>query len=161
MGGLKEAIAKLVKVRTGAGRRRLVPLLKAWLAGHNGDVRSWYLLACCYDFLGRERQAEPCYARVHKAWRALPAAARPGFFVGYGSTLRNNGKLALSAAVLRQGVRQFPGYPALKAFLALSLYSGKDMRGAAKALFGACLNLPAGAFDGYERALAHYAKRLK
>lgn len=158
---LAGTIARLSAVKTEAAKRRLIPLLKEWLAARAGDIPAWYRLACCYDFLGREKLAEPCYARVYRNWRALPAAERPGFFVGYGSTLRNNGRLALSAAVLERGVKNFPDYPALKAFLALSLYSRRDFRGAARALFRACPEMPAGAFGGYERALAHYVRRLR
>ena len=147
-------------VKTEGAKRRLIPLLVEWLAANDGDIKAWYRLACCYDFLGKERLAEPCYARVYKAWRVLPAAERPGFFVGYGSTLRNNGKLKLSSAVLKEGTLRFPADPALKAFLALSLYSGRDYRGAARALFGVCAGLPPGALGGYERALGYYIKHL-
>jgi len=157
---LATRIARLSAVKTEAAKRRLIPLLKEWLAANDGDTAAWYRLACCYDFLGRERLAEPCYARVYADWRALPAAARPGFFVGYGSTLRNNGRLALSCRVLKEGARLFPDNPELKAFLALSLHSSRDYRGAARALFGACAQMPVGAFGGYERALGHYVARI-
>jgi hypothetical protein len=137
MTGLKKTIAGLGKARTEAARRRLIPLLREWLAANEGDARGWYQLAGCCDFLGRERLAEPCYARVYGDWRALPAA------------------------VLQRGVRLFPDYPALKVFKALTLYSRGDFRASAKALFSACREMPAEVYGGYERAIAHYAARIK
>lgn len=160
MKDLKSRILELEKSRTEAGKKALIPLLLEHLRARPRDTAAWYKLACCYDFLGRERAAEPCYGQVYKDWRALPPAGQPGFFLGYGSTLRNNRKLARSAAVLKEGARRFPAYPALKAFLALTLYSRREFRASARALFKACLDMPAGAFNGYERALAHYVKYL-
>ena len=122
----------------------------------------WYEMACRYDRAGEELKAEPCYRMVYRlCWRKLPAKERPGFFVGYGSTLRNNGKLALSARVLDEGVRRFPGYPALKVFAALTAFSRKDYRKAARLLFLSSVDMPEKAFDGYERAIAYYVSHLK
>lgn len=158
---LLKKIGRLEKDGTAAGRRALIPPLLEYLAARPKDAAAWYKLACCYDFLGREKAAEPCYERVYGDWRALPEEKRPGFFLGYGSTLRNNRRLARSEAVLKEGARRFPGFPALKVFLALTLYSRKDFKGSARALFKACAGLPGGAFGGYGRAIDHYVKYLK
>ena len=139
----------------------LIPLLEEYLAGNAGDTRAWYRLACCNDFLGRERAAEPCYEKVYKAWRELPGKERPGFFVGYGSTLRNNKKLAKAASVLREGVKRFPANPELRIFLALALYSAGDFKGSARELFRVCGGLPPPFTGGYERAIGYYIKNLK
>ena len=121
------------------------------------NAAGWYAKACGFDSNGLEEQAEPCYAMVYKlGWRALPGKERPGFFVGYGSTLRNNRKLARSAAILREGVRLFPRYAALKVFLALTLRLAGKYKAASDVLLKACLDMPQGAFDGYERAIKHY-----
>jgi len=158
---LKARMRELKKSRTDAGKRALIPVLREYLAANKLDTAAWYDLACCYDSLGRENEAEPCYAQVYKGWRGLPEKEQAGFFVGYGSTLRNNNKLARSAAVLREGVKRFPDYPALKLFLALTLYTSKNYRSSAGTLFGACLGMPAGVWDGYDRAINYYVKTLK
>ena len=160
MKNIKGEMRRLWKARTGGEKMALIALLVEYLGGSGKDTAAWFKLACCYDSLGLEKKAEPCYAEVYKAWRALPEKERPGFFVGFGSTLRNNGNIARSAAILAEGVRRFPAYPALKVFLALTLYSKKDFKGSALALFGACPEMPSGAYSGYEPAINYYVKHL-
>jgi len=160
MKDIKKKMRLLGAARTPAARKALIPLLEEYLKDNGGDTGAWYRLACCNDFLGRERAAEPCYDKVYKGWRELPAVERPGFFVGYGSTLRNNKKLAKAAKVLREGVKRFPANPELRVFLALALYSAGDFKGSARELFRVCGGLPA-AVGGYGRAVTHYVKTLK
>lgn len=160
MKDIEKKIRRLGKARTAAAKKALIPLLEEYLAGSGGDIRAWYRLACCSDFLGRERAAEPCYEKVYKAWRGLPVKERPGFFVGYGSTLRNNKKVAKSVKVLREGAKRFPANPELRIFLALSLYSARDFKGSARELFRVCGGLPPALVGGYERAIAYYVKKL-
>jgi len=93
--------------------------------------------------------------------RLLPEKERAGFFVGFGSTLRNNGKLKRSTEILREGVGLFPRYPVLKVFLALTLYSLGDFKETAEALFKSCRKMPDRAFDGYDRVIKFYISRLK
>lgn len=161
MKDINRKIRQLGKLRTAAAKKALIPLLEKYLADNSGDINAWYKLACCNDSLGRERRAEPCYAEVYKSWRDLPVKQRPGFFVGYGSTLRNNKKLAESVKVLREGVKHFPANPELRIFLALALYSAKDFKGSARELFRVCGGLPPSCVGGYEKAIAYYVKVLK
>lgn len=149
------------EARTSAAKKALIPLLEEYLEGNPWDIRAWYRLACSNDFLGRERAAEPCYEKVYKAWRELPIKERPGFFVGYGSTLRNNKKLPKSAKVLRDGVKRFPANPELRIFLALTLYSAGEFKSSARELFRVCGGLPPSCVGGYERAIGYYVKNLK
>jgi len=122
----------------------------------------WYEKACGFDRKGLEKKAETCYAKVYElGWRGLPEKERAGFFVGYGSTLRNNKKLKLSTEILREGVKRFPSYPALKIFLALTLHSRGQFKEAANVLFKSCLEMPEKAYDGYDRAIKFYIPRLK
>ena len=130
------------------------------VTGFSGDTRAWYERACGYDRAGLERKAEPCYARVYENWRALPKKEQPGFFLGYGSTLRNNRKFSRSLAVLEEGARRFPSYPALKVFLSLVSFDKKDFRKAALLLFSSCLEMPESAWGGYSRAIKFYIGRL-
>ncbi|OGR71823.1 MAG: hypothetical protein A2089_08955 [Elusimicrobia bacterium GWD2_63_28] len=161
MKDIKKKIRQLEKLRTVPAKKALIPLLEQYLKDNAGDICAWYRLACCNDFLGRELKAEPCYAKVYKGWHALPGKERPGFFVGYGSTLRNNKKLAQAAKVLREGVKHFPSNPELRIFLALALYSAGDFKSSARELFRACGGLPPSCVNGYDRAIAYYVKTLK
>jgi len=125
------------------------------------DVRQWYARACEYDRAGFEKKAEPCYSKVYElGWRLLPEKERSGFFVGFGSTLRNNRNFKRSADILTEGVRHFPHYPALNIFLALTLRSSGKFKKAADVLFRSCLEMPDNSFDGYERAIKYYVSRL-
>ena len=125
-------------------------------------ARRWYARACEYDRSGLEKKAEPCYSKVYElGWRLLPVKERPGFFLGFGSTLRNNRKFKRSAEILAEGVKHFPHYPALKVFLALTLHSSGKFKKAAGVLFLSCLDMPGSSFDGYERAIRFYIARLK
>ena len=124
-------------------------------------MRQWYERASEYDRTGFEKKAEPCYSKVYElGWRKLPKKEWPGFFVGFGSTLRNNRKYRKSAEILTEGVKNFPRYPALKFFLALTLYSRGEFKKSARILFNSCLEMPEKSFDGYERAIEYYISRL-
>ena len=160
MGKLKTKTRKFKIIKTAADRRALIVLLREHLEVNRKDTNSWYDLACCYDWLGREKEAEPCYVEVYKHWRAIPKKEQAGFFVGFGSTLRNNKKLKKSEAVLREGARRFPDFPALKIFLALTLYTKKDFKNAALTLFKFCLEMPDKTYAGYEKAIKYYINVL-
>ncbi len=126
-----------------------------------GDVKSWYDLACCFDFLGREHDAETHYKKVLELGpEKLPADEQPGFYVGYGSTLRNNGKFPESKAVLLQGLTKFPSHNALSVFLGLSLYSSGEHKEANVVLLKMAGRLPADVLDGYDRAIKAYSENL-
>ena len=125
------------------------------------EARQCYARACEYDRSGLEKKAEPCYSKVYElGWRLLPEKERPGFFLGFGSTLRNNRKFKRSAEVLAEGVKHFPHYPALNIFLALTLHSSGKFKKAASVLFKSCLKMPENSFNGYERAIKYYIVRL-
>ncbi|MBI3440582.1 MAG: tetratricopeptide repeat protein [Proteobacteria bacterium] len=142
-------------------RRECIVLLQAQLTNNPDDVEAWYNKACCHDFLGEEKEAEPCYRHCFNVgWQKLPEPEQKSFFVGFGSTLRNNLKYAESISVLSEAVRIFPHYPALKAFLALAYYSSRNDKLAAETLFSACLDAAEKGFDGYERAIQWYVEHL-
>jgi GrpB-like predicted nucleotidyltransferase (UPF0157 family) len=154
-------IEVLRRSRSESDRRQCIALLSVYLETHSDDARAWYDKACCHDFLGEERAAEPCYRRCYElGWQKLPAKEQPSFFVGYGSTLRNNLKYAESISVLKQAVENFPDYPALRVFLAFSLHSNREDRACAEILFS-CLQRATQGFDGYERAIQQYVDLLQ
>lgn len=144
-----------------ADRRKAIELLTAYLAQDSSSPEAWYAKAGCHDFLGEEKDAEPCYQRVYDlGWQRLAEPEQKSFLVGYGSTLRNNLKFEESARVLNEGISHFPDYPAFKAFLALTYYSMKNDRDAARTLFQALLQVQQHGFDGYERAIAWYVDNM-
>ena len=123
------------------------------------DVRAQIAAAYALDRVGDEHGALRFYTR---AWRlGVPDDARRAFLVGYGSTLRNTGRVAESVRVLRQAVEAYPESHALTAFLALSLHTAGRYREAFARLMGSALDAarPDG-FDGFERALRAYQAEL-
>lgn len=123
------------------------------------DAAARMAAACALDREGREAEA---IAHYDAAWAlGVPPAARRQFLVGYGSTLRNVGRLEESVAILGDAVAADPDYAPFKVFLGLALHSSGQHDAAAAALLEAVLDLHAGArLDGYERAIAEYQKEM-
>ncbi len=155
-------IENLLSSKSESDREMCIPLLQEHLAAYPGDVRSWYDLACCFDFLGREEEAEPSYKKVFELGsEKLPANDQPGFYVGYGSTLRNNGKFDESKSILLQGTSKFPDNNALSVFLGLTLYSSGEHKEANVVLLKMAGRLPSNVLDGYDRAIKWYSENLR
>lgn len=143
-------------------RKKCIPLLKEYLRENPNNAVAWYDLAGCHDFIGEELEAEPCYRKtLELGYENLPLPEQPGFFVGFGSTLRNNKKLQDSKEVLEKGIKAFPDYPALKVFLAFTLHSLGEYRKASEVLLLTVGNLENKNFDGYERAIKWYSENLE
>lgn len=112
-----------------------------------------------HDRNGFEREAIRYYDEAHRL--GVPVALRRGFLVGYGSTLRNVGRIDDAVAILAQAVADDPDYPAFAAFLALALLSAGHAKAGMAAMLGCALDVAKpGAFDGYERALGEYHREL-
>ena len=115
--------------------------------------------AYAHDKEGREREAARYYDQAFAM--GIPEPIRKRFLVGYGSTLRNVGRTDDAVGVLSQAVVDYPGYPALAAFLALALLDAGHAKAALAAMLGCALDVAKpGGFDGYERALAEYHREL-
>ncbi len=123
------------------------------------DVAALIAAAYEHDRRGDERGAIRYYER---AWaRGVPEAERRGFLVGFGSTLRNVGRADDAVALLAAAVAADPGYPPLRAFLSLALFSSGHPRAALAAMLGVVLDVAGpGALDGYDRALGDYHQEL-
>jgi len=123
------------------------------------DVEARIAAAYGLDRVGREEEA---IAHYDAAWRlGVPSDRRRRFLVGYGSTLRNVGRVEESVAVLGDASNADPRYPAYKAFLALALHSSGERAAALATMLDALLDVADGAsLDGYERALADYQREL-
>lgn len=142
-------------------RKECIPLLQQFLKESPTDVVAWYDLAGCFDFCGLETEAEPCYWKTYElGWKQLPASEQMGFFVGFGSTLRNNLKFSESEKILKEAIAHFPDYPALRAFLAFTQYSKGQHKESTETLFQTLTQMPASNFDGYDRAIKWYVENL-
>ena len=123
------------------------------------DVENEIKAAYENDHAGREREAIRHYDAAYQL--GIPEHHRRRFLVGYGSTLRNVGRIDDAVGVLAQAVADDPEYPPYAAFLALALGSAGQPRAALAAMLGCALDVArAGAFDGYERALGEYHREL-
>ena len=129
-------------------------------AGANpGDVAARIAAAYACDRDGREREAVIHY---DAAWAlGVPPDARRRFLVGYGSTLRNVGRVDESVAILGEAVAADPDYAPFKIFLGLALHSAGQHAAAIAALLEAALDLDGGArLDGFERAIGEYQREM-
>jgi len=118
-------------------------------------------VAAAYACDRAEREAE-AVAHYDAAWAlGVPIELRRRFLVGYGSTLRQVGRLEESVAVLGDACGADPGYPAYKVFLALALFSSGERTASVATLLDAVLDVAGGSsLDGYERAIAEYQRQL-
>ena len=122
------------------------------------EVEARMAAAFALDREGREAEALVHY---EAAWRlGVPAARRRGFLVGYGSTLRNVGRLEDAVALLGEAIAEDPDYPALKVFLGLALHSSGEHDAAAATLLEALLDVAGGAPLDFQRAIGEYGRAL-
>jgi hypothetical protein len=116
--------------------------------------------AYAHDREGREREAVVHYDAAHRM--GGPTSERAGFLLGYGSTLRNVGRVEESLAVLRAAVAEFPEHHALRCFLALTLHGLGKHGEAMAAMLDVVLSLSDGApsVARFARALGEYREEL-
>jgi tetratricopeptide (TPR) repeat protein len=154
-------LERLRELRAAERFDELVAQARALAAAHPAEVSVQLEAAYACDRYGEEIDAI-CY--YDAAWQlGVPRAARKKFFVGYGSTLRNVGRIAESIERLQAAVAELPEVAALPAFLALSLHSAGRHDEAMVAALDAVLrtNAATSALDGYERALSHYRDEIE
>ena len=118
-------------------------------------IRAAYAL----DRIGQESAA---IAHYDAAWAlGVPEGERRRFFVGYGSTLRNVGRLEQAVAILGEASAADPDYAPFRAFLGLALHSSGQHALALATMMEALLAVHGGAtLDGFERALGEYCREL-
>ena len=132
---------------------------KTYVTAHPGDVLGQIEAAYGHDRNGFEREAIAYYDEAYRL--GVPAELRRRFIVGYGSTLRNVGRIDDAIAILSRAIADDPAYPAFAAFLALALGSAGHPKTALATMLGCALDAAKpGAFDGYERALSEYHQEL-
>ncbi len=101
------------------------------------DIVAQMEAAFACDREGRETEAIVFYDAAWKLELALPVAERHDFMIGYGSTLKNVGRLQESEHILRQLVAAVPTSGAARVFLALTLHAS----GRSNAALGELLDL--------------------
>lgn len=122
------------------------------------DVGAQVAAAYANDRHGDEETAVRYY---DAAWAiGVPADVRCRFLVGYGSTLRNVGRLDESIAIHRSAISEYPGFPAHHAFLALTLHAAGEHDAAIAEALTAVVDAGASNLDGYDRALGEYRDEL-
>lgn len=126
---------------------------------HPADVAAQVAAAYACDRWGRETDAIVYY---DAAWRlGGPAHDMRDFLVGYGSTLRNVGRVAESLALLDAAVERYPRDQALRAFQGLALHSAGRHAEAMAAVIDALLLSPSPDAARFGRALAFYRDELR
>jgi hypothetical protein len=129
------------------------------LAGELGaqDARALFERAGARDAAGQEAAAEPLYRAALEA--GLDETVRPQAVIQLASTLRNLGRATEAIGMLRAEIDREPPSPLraeATAFLALSMASAGDPRGAAATALAAL----APHLSRYGRAVAWYAREL-
>ncbi len=123
------------------------------------DVNAQIAAAYACDRTGAEHRAVAYY---DAAWAlGVPAEKRAHFLLGYGSTLRNVGRIADSLERLTSAVAEFPDQHALKAFLALTLHSAGRPTEALATVLDALVAAQSDNLMGTERALRTYIALLR
>ena len=118
------------------------------------DVGAQIAAAYACDRYGTETDAIRYY---DAAWAlGVPDDQRRRFMVGYGSTLRNVGRVTGAVDVLRQSITESPEYAPHHAFLALALHDLGEHDAALGSALTALLEAGAVSLDGYDRALSYY-----
>lgn len=126
------------------------------------NVTGWFRYASVLDRAGKEFLALSAYQVVVKLGvQRLPKQNQPRFYLQFGSTLRNCGRLKGSRRVLKTGIRKFPDHQALVAFLALTEYSLGNHSTATRLLGKVLMATHRDrSLQEYSRALSFYLKRL-
>ncbi|WP_354361212.1 tetratricopeptide repeat protein [Pedobacter sp. UYP30] len=112
--------------------------------------------ACAYDSTGREKEAEPLYRSAIKF--GLVGLRRRRANIQLASTLRNNGNLTESIAILKKEKENYSDEldDAINAFLALSLSSiNEDKKALSLVLESLSKHLPR-----YNKSVFNYSKKL-
>ena len=132
-------------------------------AAQSDPENSVLQIAAAYalDSFGFEEQAIGFYDRAYLL--GPPSEERPDFLLGYGSTLKNVGRLEESEAVLAAAVEEFPEHQALPVFLALTQFKLGKANLALSAMLQHLLHCAPNAtqLQSYQAAIQEYAQELQ
>ncbi len=126
-------------------------------AQYPDDARVQFETGGAYDSAGHEAEAVIYYRRAIAL--GLPEDALPKVAVQLGSSLRNIGETAEAVAILEQAAARFPENRAVRAFLALALFSAGRQAEALAVMLHMTVETP-GFYERYHRSLRQYADML-
>lgn len=155
MHDLRAGLEQLHALRAAGRFDELVAAARNLAAAHPTEVTAQLEAAYACDRYGEETDAIGYYDAAARL--DIPSDQRKQFLVGYGSTLRNVGRVAEAIAHLQAATVELPDSAALAAFLALALHAAGRHDEAMVAALDAVLRGP---LDGYERALRFYRDEL-
>lgn len=132
----------------------------AWAKECPDDIDALIAAAYSCDRNGFEQEAVIYY---EQAWAlGVPDSIRPGFMLGFGSTLRNVGRTDEAVEMLSKACADYPHDLALRAFLSLALHSDGKTEKALGEMLGVALQAARpDAFGPYARALDEYKKEFE
>lgn len=110
------------------------------------------------------RTEEEAIGYYDAAWSlGVPQEQRRQFMLGYGSTLKNVGRLLESESIFREAITENPGHEPLVVFLSLTLHEKGDSTSAIAELIDALLRVSDSdtGIPYYARALSHYSNTLR
>jgi predicted Zn-dependent protease len=159
MTGFSSEVAALRALREAGRHDEHLTAARELVARVPEDAGAQIEAAYGHDRAGLERQAVGHYESAARL--GVPAEEWRHFTVGFGSTLRNVGRLDDAIAVLGRAVAEDPAYPPFAAFLALALGSAGHHSAALATMLGCALDVARpDAFDRYGRALTAYHREL-
>ena len=126
-------------------------------AQYPDDARVQFETGGAYDSAGHEAEAVTYYRRAIAL--GLPEDALPKVAVQLGSSLRNLGEHDEAVRVLSDAAARFPDHRALRAFLALALFSAGRQAEALALMLHMTVETP-GFYERYHRSLRQYADML-
>lgn len=115
------ADARAVALNRAGDEAAALALAQDVVAAFPEDPRAHFVLGGAHDAQGREHDAVACYRKALAL--GLSGEVLPGFYVQYGSTLRNVGEADEAVRVLTEGSQRFPDLLSIRAFLSLALLS--------------------------------------
>lgn len=123
------------------------------------DINAQITAAYACDRNGLENEAVRHY---EQAWTlGVPDSEKPGFMLGFGSTLRNVGRADEAVEILSRACAEYPHDLSLRAFLSLALHSAGETGKALGTMLETALSAARpGAFGPYARALKEYKAEL-
>lgn len=156
---LRRQLDAIFNARDRANMAPTIESFEALLAKHPGDPEVLFKVGGAYDTAGQEQRALEFYERALDA--GLSGDSLRAFYLPYGSTLKNVGRIEESLAVFERAREQFPDDAALVVFHALTLHES-GQHGAA---LGEVLTMVADRLDRpeiarYEPAIRGYAAAL-
>lgn len=123
------------------------------------DAEVNYQIASAYDARGEERQAIPYYENAIA--QNVTGVFREETFIQLGSSYRSIGEYQGARSILSQGLKEFPENPAIKTFLAMTLYNLNEEKTAVSILLNILTDSSTDQWlNKYKRAIKSYAGNL-